>query len=211
MFCHLSASFQVEEYQFHSPNLYSFNMELGGQKWFIVGCYLAPDNSSMIYFVVAAISQYHHGSVLIVVRDFKSDLDEPEVHPCNKEITATILAEVLEKMFSHFLLIFIPWVWDGRTWIMFRQVIEVRSLMDSILVTDLCMFQNVLFRDLRHNTYHFMVLGCLQGTAQGEHVHYLRLRLRLPILLPRKPRLEDRMLSKLRHVRYWRKCFPISS
>ena len=55
-----------------------------------------------------------------------------------------------------------------------RREREVRSGTNYILVTDLCLLQNMVVRNARHNTYHYLVLGCLHGTAPTEHTQYLR-------------------------------------
>ena len=50
--------------------------------------------------------------------------------------------------------------WGGR---------EVRSRTDYILGTDNHLFQNVAVLDARHNTDHYLVLGCLCGSAPAIH------------------------------------------
>ena len=74
---HRLSRFQVEEHQFHEPNASSFNLDLGGQKWFVVGCYLVPEYASTIERVVAAISQFPHGATLMVEGDFNTEPAEP--------------------------------------------------------------------------------------------------------------------------------------
>ena len=56
-------------------------------------------------------------------------------------------------------------VWEGR---------DGRSQTDYILVTDRRLFWNVSVRDLRHNSDHYMVLGCLYSAPMREHIKYLR-------------------------------------
>ena len=46
-------------------------------------------------------------------------------------------------------------------WGMLRKGQEVRSRTDYILGTDRRLFRNVTVRDPRHNSDHYMVLGCL--------------------------------------------------
>ena len=50
---------------------------------------------------------------------------------------------------------------------------EVRSQADYILGTERRMFQNVPVWDARNNTEHYLVLGCLFGSAPGKHSCYL--------------------------------------
>ena len=55
-------------------------------------------------------------------------------------------------------------IWEGR---------EVRSRMDYILGTDRCLFEDVSVRKTRHNSDHYMVLGCLHSAPLREHARYL--------------------------------------
>ena len=75
---------QVEAHQVHVTNVASFHLELGGQRRFVVGCYLSPDDASMIDHVVVSTSQIPHWFALIVAGYFNADLAKPEGHPCDK-------------------------------------------------------------------------------------------------------------------------------
>ena len=55
------------------------------------------------------------------------------------------------------------WCRDQRTWDMKRQGQVVRYRTEYILGTDRRLFKNVAVRDPRHNTDHYMVLGCVPG------------------------------------------------
>ena len=50
---------------------------------------------------------------------------------------------------------------------------EVRSRTDYILGTDHRLFWNVSARYPRHNSDHYLVLGCLRSAPLGEHSEYL--------------------------------------
>ena len=52
---------------------------------------------------------------------------------------------------------------------MFRESKVVLSQTDYILVTDCYLVWNVSVRDPRHNTDHYMVLGCLRSAPEREH------------------------------------------
>ena len=54
--------FSMEALQIYDGNVVIFQMAPGGQRWKIVGCYLAPDDASTIEDVVAAISQRPRGA-----------------------------------------------------------------------------------------------------------------------------------------------------
>ena len=46
---------------------------------------------------------------------------------------------------------------------MVRVGMEVRSCTYYILGTDRCLFWNISIRDPRHNSDHYLVLGCLRS------------------------------------------------
>ena len=56
---------------------------------------------------------------------------------------------------------------------MIRAGREVRSRTDYILGVDHCLFWNVSVWDPRHNSDHYMVLGCLLSAPLQEHSKYL--------------------------------------
>ena len=63
-----------------------------------------------------------------------------------------------------------PWLKDGCTWAMHRGVHEVHSQTYHILSTDSYLLQNVVVQGTRHNTDHYLVLGCLLGAAPAAHL-----------------------------------------
>ena len=83
---------------------------------------------------------------------------------------------------------------------MHRSGREVRSWTDYILGTDSCLFQNVLVRDARHNTYYYLVLGCLCRAKPAAHLRSLWKRTRLPIRTPATPDKSDRMFDEIRRA-----------
>ena len=62
--------------------------------------------------------------------------------------------------------------------------------------------QNVAVWDPRHNSDHFMVMGCLRGASPREHYRYLGSRKRLPLLPPvRQTRTQaDKIFSELQRA-----------
>ena len=48
------------------------------RRWYIVGCYLAPDDALIIEGVVAAIGKRPQGAALLVVGYFNTALAAPE-------------------------------------------------------------------------------------------------------------------------------------
>ena len=75
---------------------------------------------------------------------------------------------------------------------------EVRSRTDYILGTNCRLFGNVSVRDPRHNSDHYMVLGCFPSASLMEHKRYLGGRKKLPLWPPTDPMREDDAFAALR-------------
>ena len=80
---------------------------------------------------------------------------------------------------------------------MIREGRGVRSWTDYIMGMDHRLFGNVSIRDPRHNSYHYMVLGCLHSTSLREHARYLGGRKRPPLQPPTSPTRKDRIFASL--------------
>ena len=116
--------------------------------------------------VVAALKKRPRGTALVVAGDLNTALDDPENDRRGTEIGAALTEAVLEDMTAHFLLRRHRWVRERQTLSMVREGKVVRSRTDYILGIDRSLFWNVSVRDPRHNTNHFMVLGCLRSTPR---------------------------------------------
>ena len=81
---------------------------------------------------------------------------------------------------------------------MVREGRVVRFRTDYILGTDRFLFWNVSVRDPRHNTDHYMLLGCLRSAPKREHTKFLMRRNQLPLLTPSDPTREDGIFAALR-------------
>ena len=165
-----------------------------------MGCYLAPDDTSTIERVVEALKECPKGSELLVAGDMNINLAEPEGDWREEDIASTLATEVLEDMAAHFLPRRRPWCRDRRTWSMLRKGREMRSRTDYILDTDRRLFGNVSVRDPRHNSYHYMMLGCLHSASLTEHKRYLGGRKKQPLKPPTEPTREDEVFAALRRA-----------
>ena len=70
---------------------------------------------------------------------------------------------------------------------MVRKGKVVWSRTDYILGTDRSLFWNVSVQDLRYNTDHFLVLGCLCSAPAREHAKYPTVHKKLPLQPPTEP------------------------
>ena len=156
-------------------------MAMGERRWYIVGCYLTPNNNLTMEIVVTVLKERPLGDELLVAGDFNVRLSKLEGDRRGEDIVAALATAVLEDMSVHFLPRRRSWCRDGRTWIMIWAGWEVRSRTDYILGMDHHLFWNVSVRDPRHKSYHYMVMGCLRSAPLREHSRYFGGRKRLPL------------------------------
>ena len=154
----------------------------------------------MIESVVTALKEHPRGTALIVVGDLNTTLVDPENDRRGTDIAAALMEAGLEDMSVHFLPRQRRWGQEQWTWSMVREGKVVRSWTDYILGTDQSLFRNVSVRDPRHNTDHYMVLGCLRSAPEREHAKYLTGRKKLPLRLPAEPTREDDIFAALRRA-----------
>ena len=83
---------------------------------------------------------------------------------------------------------------------MVREGKVVRSRTDYILGTDRSLFRNVSVQYPRHNTDHFMVVGCLRSALEKERTCYIRGRRKMPLRPPTDPMREDGIFAALRRA-----------
>ena len=68
---------------------------------------------------------------------------------------------------------------------MIRGEQEVRYGTNCLLGKECHLLQNLSVQDTCHNTYHYLVLCCLHGSAETEHYSYLGRRRFFPLVLLR--------------------------
>ena len=191
IFYRSAPNFAVEAVHKFRPNVIGFQLATGARRWYIVGCYLAPDDTSTMERVVEALQSRPGGAELLVAGEFNANLSKPEGDRREEDIATTLAIERLEDMAKHFLPLESRWCRDRRTWGMLRKGREVRSRTDYILGTDHYIFRNIAVQDPRHNSDHYMVLGCLPSAPLTEHKRYLGGRKRWPVRLPGGPTRTD--------------------
>ena len=97
------------------PNVVGFQLVTGARRWYIIGCYLAPDATLKIESVVAALKERPRDAVLLVAGDLNTTLAEPEKEQRGTDIAAELTAEGLEDMAAHFLPRRCTWGRERRT------------------------------------------------------------------------------------------------
>ena len=128
--------FAVEAHHHHVPKVVSFQLATGGRQWYVVGCYLAPNDASDLERFIVGIGQQPWGVELLASRDFNVYLTTTNGYEHEKEIPVVMVMEGLEDIKAHLLTKHSPWTRDARTRRMICLIQKVRSQTDFILRKD---------------------------------------------------------------------------
>ena len=74
MFYRPSPHFAVEAVRQFGPNVVGFQLATGSRQWYIIGCYLIPEDTSTIESVVAVLKERPQGTALLVAGDLNTTL-----------------------------------------------------------------------------------------------------------------------------------------
>ena len=85
----------------HGPNVLSFQLVLGATRWYIVGCYIPPNNLTTLMHVEQAWQACPRGCLPIPLGDLNGNLAAPH-DDCNKTIAEQVDAMALSDMSTHF-------------------------------------------------------------------------------------------------------------
>ena len=96
--------FAVEAVQQFRPNVVIFHLEMGERRWYIVVCYLSPEETPTIESVVPTLKERPRGAELLVEGGFNVNLSDPKGNRRGEDIAAAMVTEVLEDVLVHFLL-----------------------------------------------------------------------------------------------------------
>ena len=117
LFYRSSPLFAVEAVREYGPNVLSFKVATGARRWYIIGCYLAPENTSTIERVVAVLGDRPKGTALVVAGELNTDLEDTDNYWRGTEIAAAMTAAGVEDMMAHFLPRKHRWGRERRTWV----------------------------------------------------------------------------------------------
>ena len=126
----------MEEVRTYGPNFIRFKVVTGRRRWYIIGCYIAPNDAWTIERVVTTLGDQPRGTTLIVAGYFNTDLGEMASNRRGTEIAAAITEAGLEDMTAHFLPRKRRWGRERRTWSMVREGKAIRSRTDYLMGTD---------------------------------------------------------------------------
>ena len=72
-----SPYWQVEAYQAYDPNVLSFQLVTGQKRWYVVGAYVPPSDTSTIEYVSKALDDQPEGVDPILIGDLNANLADP--------------------------------------------------------------------------------------------------------------------------------------
>ena len=165
--------FMVEAVEKFGHNVLGFHLASGARRWYIVGVYIAPEDTETMERVVEAIRRKPRGADLLVAGDFNANIAAPEGDQRAEEIATDEATAGLEDMARHFLPREKRWCRYRRTWGMKMKGQEVPSRTDYILGMDRRLSRNVTVSDPQHNSDHYMVLGFLPSAPLSETKRFL--------------------------------------
>ena len=126
VFYRVPPRFSVKALQKFRTNTVRFQLMTRERQWYIVGCYLSPNDASTIECVLVAVGKLPRWSELLVAGNFNADLTSPEGEERDKEVSADLTAAGLEDILEEFHTYLCPWNQEKGMWIMFGVVREVR-------------------------------------------------------------------------------------
>ena len=107
--------FVVDVVEKFGPNVLGFQLATGARRWYIVGEYIAPEDTETMERVVAEIRKKPRGAELMVAGDFNANIAAPEGNRRAENIATDIATAGLEDMARHFLPRGERWCRDRRT------------------------------------------------------------------------------------------------
>ncbi len=101
LFWRASKTHEIEEVEMRGPNVLSFQLISGATQWYIVGCYILPNNLTTTTHVKQAWQACPRGCLPILLGNLNVNL-APPCNECKKMIAEQVDAMVLVDMSSHF-------------------------------------------------------------------------------------------------------------
>ena len=127
-----------------------------------------------------------------------ANLAETEDNGRDEEIASVLSYMVLQDMSGHFLPHHTSHACNSQTWIMVCWGVVVQYQTNYIIGKYHRLSQNVSVQDPRHNTYHYMFLGCFLSRRLEGSQRYLGLSTHLPLRPPGFLTREDVIFAGLR-------------
>ena len=104
LFYRSKSHFVVEAVDKFGPKVLGFQLATGAQRWYIVGVYIAPEDTETMERVMEAIQRKPRGADLMVAGKFNVDIAAPEGDRRAEDISTELATAGLEDMARKFLL-----------------------------------------------------------------------------------------------------------
>jgi hypothetical protein len=188
------SSFEVEAACVVTPNLLTFQLVTGYERFYVMGIYIPPNNTTGVDAFRAAWNACPDGCAPIVMRDLNTSFE----HPPNEqeEAIANLLDEINLVDLSCKFCLRKCWLQSARrrwTWQQKRTGRRHYSQPNYIMARegDICYFRKVAFRlPLVHNSDHRAIVAIFRTRKTCWLTAYPCRRQRLPLQLPPKPHNE---------------------
>jgi hypothetical protein len=185
------SSFEMEAARVVTPNLLTFQLVTGYERFYVMGIYIPPNNTTGVDALWAAWNACPDGCAPIVMGDLNISFE----HPRNKQEEA--IADLLDKInlvdLSCKFCLRLCWMQLARRRWTLRQKRTGRwhhSQPDYIMARegDIWYFQKVAFRSpLVHNSDHRAIVATFHARKTRWLTAYHHRRQRLPLRLPPEP------------------------
>jgi hypothetical protein len=101
LFWRASETYEVKEVEICGPNALTFQLVLGATRWYIIGCYIPPNNLTTLTHVKHAWQACPKGCLPIMLGDLNINLATPR-DKRDKTIAKLVDTMALIDMSSHF-------------------------------------------------------------------------------------------------------------
>jgi len=178
--------FEIEETKFFGPNVLAFQLETGGKRFYVVGCYIPPDDLDALENIKLAWEERPEGHSPLLLGDLNINLESPR---SEREVEIAEQCDYMDmqdmsRQFHH---------GGGRqtqkrwTWRHKRRGRWEAYQPDYFMAQgrDRKRVKQVRLRQPRHHgTDHRAVIAKLYGGAEGKMKAYRQKRTTLPLRLP---------------------------
>ena len=188
-------SYEVEDWRVRGPNVLSFVLVTGGQRFYAVGCYIPPNDLSTLPHVVQAWNECPagHTPAPVLLGDLNINLRAPRDD--RDEQIAEEVEDVmgLSDLSKHFLQRSRGLTRGRWTWRMRRGGRWITSQCDYFLArrADRRKFRGVRLRTpFHHDSDHRAIITGIRVGSATKMAAYRRRMARFPVQLPRGPQTE---------------------
>ena len=180
-------AFEVEATAVRAPGVMTFQLRTGNARYYVIGCYIAPSDTSTVADVRAAWGRCPKGCIPLLLGDLNADLSCPR--DGREEDIAELVDEIdLVDASSQFRQR-CRGRYSGRwTWSQRRLGRRIESQPDYLLTRERCRrrFRRVGLRKPRHHdSDHRAVIAIVRGGKTKRLGAYRRRRRRIPLRLAR--------------------------